>query len=187
MSEIQIALPSMHAGQLHVHRNRKRFTLLDAGRRWRKTTYTLTEQVVAALERRGEYIYGAPTYKQVRVPWNELKHANRSGHITFNESRMEATLPNGSLIHFVSLDNPDNARGLTAMGIVLDEYADIHPDAWNLVLSHMLADTGGWAIKAGTPKGRNHFYREFMAAQAGEAPDHVAFHAPTRGVKIVND
>ncbi len=187
MADIQIALPSMHPGQLYVHNHRRRFTLLDAGRRWRKTTYMLTEMVIAALEKRGEWIYGAPTYQQVMVPWRELHHANRSGHIQFNASRMEAVLPGGSLIHFVSLDDPDHARGFTADGIALDEYADIHPDAWPLVLSPMLADTGGWAIKGGTPKGRDHFYREFEAAKMGESPDHIAFHAPTRGVRIAND
>jgi len=84
MSDPTIALPSMHPGQLYVHRNRKRFTLLDAGRRWRKTTYMLTEMTIAALQKRGEWIIGAPTYQQVMVPWRELHHANRSGHINFN-------------------------------------------------------------------------------------------------------
>jgi Terminase RNaseH-like domain/Terminase large subunit, T4likevirus-type, N-terminal len=183
-----IALPRFHPGQQYVYDHRKRFTLLDAGRRWRKTTYTLSVEVLEALRRRGDYLYTAPTYKQVRVPWMELKNANRTGHISFNESRMEAILPNGSMLHFVSLDDPDNARGLTAMGIVIDEYADVSDAAWNLVLSPMLADTGGWAIKAGTPKGRNHFYREFTAATNGDlGPDYAAFCAPTRGVKIVGD
>jgi len=178
----------MHAGQRYVDAHSKRFTLLSAGRRWRKTTYMASKTVIRSLERRGEYIIGAPTYKQVRVPWGELHTANRSGHIKFNESRMEATMPNGSLIHFVSLDNPDNARGLTAMGVGIDEYGDVHPDAWSLVLAPMLVDTGGWALKIGTPKGRNHFYREFHAALSGDAgPEYAAFNAPTRGVKVVND
>jgi len=154
--------------------------VLSAGRRWRKTTLAMAIMVEAAV-RGGQYIWGAPTFDQVRVAWDETRHAV-GGHATFYQQRMEVKFPAGGVIHFRSLDDPDNARGHTADGVVIDECADVHERAWYEVLRPMLIDTGGWAWLIGTPRGRNWFYREFVAAQ--ERPDSAAFRAPTLGVAI---
>lgn len=85
---------------------------------------------------------------------------------------------------FRSLDDPDNARSKTAGGIVIDEAADVSEVAYVEVLLPMLMDTGGWLIAAGTPKGRNWFWRECMAAMQGDRPETVMFQAPSLGVRI---
>ena len=155
-------------------------TWLAAGRRWRKTTLCMSLMVEAALT--GEpIIWGAPTYDQVWTAWEETQHACR-GIATFNQSRMTATLGRGSML-FRSLDDPDNARSKTAGGIVIDEAADVSEVAYVEVLLPMLMDTGGWLIAVGTPKGRNWFWRECLAAQ-GDRPDSVLFQAPSLGVRI---
>ena len=59
---------------------------------------------------------------------------------------MTVTLPNAGRIVFRSLDNPDNARGHTADGVVIDEVGHIKPAAWYEVLRPMLIDTGGWGL-----------------------------------------
>jgi hypothetical protein len=41
---------------------------------------------------------------------------------------------------------------------VLDEFADMRPEAWYEVLRPSLSDRNGNALFIGTPKGRNHFY-----------------------------
>jgi len=154
--------------------------VLSAGRRWRKTTLAMALMIESAV-RGGQYLWCAPTFDQVRVAWDETRHAV-GGHVAFHQQRMEATFPLGGVIRFRSLDDPDNARGHTADGVVIDESADVNERAWYEVLRPMLIDTGGWAWLIGTPRGRNWFYREFMAAR--ERPDSVAFQAPTLGVAI---
>ena len=177
----RIRLPIPHAGQRHVLSHARRFNWLSAGRRWRKTTLAMSIVVEAAL-RGGTYIWGAPTYDQVRIGMNEVKRALSAAGI-MNLSRMTAELPQtGGTIIFRSLDNPDNVRGYTADGVVMDEAAFIKGDAWIEVLRPMLIDTGGWAWGIGTPKGRNWFHQEFSKAQ--DHDDYMAWQIPTRGVKM---
>lgn len=172
-----------HPGQRHVARERRRFTWLSAGRRWRKTTLFISLCVESAVTGT-PIVWGAPTYDQVFTAWEELRRAGR-GIIGFNQSRMEASIGRGAIL-FRSLDNPDNARSKTAGGIVLDEAGDLANSAWSEVLRPMLMDTNGWLLAGGTPKGRNWFWRECTAAARGDDPDSVFFHAPTVGAAIVD-
>jgi hypothetical protein len=104
----------------------------------------------------------------------------------FNQSRMTMSLGRGSVL-FRSLDDPDNVRSKTANGIVLDEAGDIDAIAWSEVLRPMLMDTNGWLLAIGSPKGRNWYWQEWKRAHDGDAPDGVAFQAPTLGVKITTN
>ncbi len=179
----RIKLPVPHAGQRHVLRHARRFNWLSAGRRWRKTTLAMSIVVEAAI-RGGTYIWGAPTYDQVRIGMAEVNRA-LGGVGVSNQSRMTADiLQTGGQIVFRSLDNPNNVRGYTADGVVMDEAAFIKGEAWLEVLRPMLIDTGGWAWGIGTPKGRNWFYDEFRKAQ--DHDDYMAWQIPTRGVKVVD-
>lgn len=175
----RIRLPYPHPGQQHVRLNRKRFTWLAAGRRWRKTTLFVSLMVEAAAEGM-PIVWGAPTYDQVFTAWEELQRAGR-GVIGFNQSRMTAILGRGSML-FRSLDDPENVRSKTAGGIVLDEVADIAEVAWVEVLRPMLMDTSGWLLAGGTPKGRNWFWRECVSAQ--NRADSAFFQAPSLGARI---
>lgn len=139
---------------------------------------------VEAAVRGREWIWGAPTYDQCRVAMDETMRA-ASGVFDFNASRMEAKAPSGGRIYYRSLDNPDNARGRTADGVVIDEAGDVAPEAWYEVLRPMLLDTKGDAWLIGTPKGLNWFYDEFENALKRE--DSMAWQAPTLGVKIDKD
>lgn len=131
----------------------------------------------------GEYVWGAPTFDQVRIAFREAQRA-AGGVAIFNQSQMLMTLPTGGQVFYRSLDDPDNARGLTANGVVMDECADIKPEAWYEVLRPMLIDTGGWSWGIGTPKGRNWFYIEHATAQSRE--DSAAWQVPTVGCEVVD-
>lgn len=128
-------------------------------------------------------IWGAPTYHQVRIGFDETYKA-AGGVANFNQSRMEIAFPTGGAILYRSLDDPDNARGETADGIVIDETADVKPAAWYEVLRPMLIDTGGWLWAIGTPKGRNWFFLEHTAALSRD--DSAAWQVPTVGCRIVD-
>ena len=177
-----IRLPEPHAGQKAVRRESKRHNWLSAGRRWRKTTLLTAITVEAALTG-GEYVWGAPTFDQVRIAFREAKRAAQ-GVADFNQSLMICTLPTGGKIYYRSLDDPDNARGLTANGVVIDECADVKPEAWYEVLRPMLIDTNGWSWGIGTPKGRNWFFTEHVNALSRN--DSMAWQVPTLGCEIVD-
>ena len=70
-------------------------------------------------------IWGAPVYDQARVAFDETRRA--VGDIaTPNLSRVTWDFPmTGGQIIFRSLDNPDNVRGHTADGVVIDEAAEL--------------------------------------------------------------
>lgn len=182
----RILVPRPHAGQLLVDAQARRFNILAAGRRWRKTTFTTFRRVLPCILNGKRAIWTAPTYDQVRVAWDELRHG-AEGVIGFNASRMEATFAQtGGRAFFRSLDNPDNARSLTADLLVMDECQDCKESAWYEVLLPMLMDTHGEAWLQGTPKGKNWFEREYAAATDPDRPlpDTMGWQVPTLGVEI---
>ncbi len=130
---------------------------------------------------RQAWLWGAPTYDQVRIAWEETQRAAASV-AEFRKSEMTAAFPGGGQIRYRSLDDPDNARGWTADGVVVDEAADVPEAAWYEVLRPMLLDTGGESWCIGTPKGQNWFWRECV--QAADRPDSRFWNAPTLGVEI---
>jgi hypothetical protein len=169
-----------HRGQRIVRQEARRFNWLAAGRRWRKTTLCMSIAIEEAL--RGKtIIWGAPVYDACRIGWAECLHALQ-GVGDKNASRLELALPNGGRILFRSLDDPDNARGHTADGVVIDEAAYCKPESWFEVLRPMLIDTGGWAWLIGSPNGRNWYWNEWLRAQ--DEPNSRAWRAPTRGYRI---
>ncbi len=180
----KIKLPYPHPGQRAVLKQAKRFNWLSAGRRWRKTTLGVMVAVENAIEGR-EIFWGAPTYDQVRLAWRETKRA-AGGVMEFTQMRMTAELPQtGGRIVYRSLDDPDNARGHTADGVVMDEVGDIKKDAWYEVLRPVLIDTGGFLWAVGTPKGRNWFWREHRNAL--DRGDSMSWQVPTVGCEVTDD
>lgn len=177
-----IKLPYPHLGQQAVRRHAKRFNILSAGRRWRKTTLLVSVAIEAAVAGK-RIMWGAPTFDQVRVAWGECQHS-AGGVATFKQSTMIMSLPNGGSIIFRSLDDPDNARSHTFDGLVVDEAGDVKEAAWYEVLRPMLIDTNGWAWLIGTPKGRNWFWREYIGA--ADRDDAMSWQIPTLGCKLAN-
>jgi hypothetical protein len=185
-----VRLPYPHPGQQAVLSNLKRFTWLCAGRRWRKTTLAMSVCVERALQGQ-RIIWGAPTHDQNMVCIGEVSEAIGelvgAGIMSSpNLSRKEVVFPSGGRIIFRSLDNPDNARGHTADGVVIDEGQDVtQPEAWHQVLRPMLIDTDGWALNIFTPKPGVWCVNEW--GYANEREDSIAFQAPTLGVTITPD
>lgn len=176
----QLLLPSPHAGQRAVRTTARRFNFLAAGRRWRKSTHAMAVAIEgAAVGQR--IVWGAPVFDQVRLVWDEACNA-AGGVASVNQTRMAMRFPSGGVIVFRSLDNPDNARGHAADGVVVDEAADVKEEAWYEVLRPMLIDTNGWAWILGTPKGRTWFWQEHERART--SPDSMAWQIPTLGCVI---
>ena len=133
-----------------------RFRVVVAGRRFGKTHLSIRELCYHARLPDKEVWYIAPTYKMARqIVWRKLK--NRLQDLNWitktNETELSITLRNGSVISLKGADNYDSLRGVGLDFIVLDEFADISPEAWFETLRPTLSDKQGRALFIGTPKG----------------------------------
>jgi hypothetical protein len=86
-----------------------------------------------------------------------------------NESSLTMRLINGSVISLKGAEKPNNLRGRALDFVVLDEFADMRPEAWYEVIRPSLSDRQGSALFIGTPKGRNHFYDLYTKGLDGDA------------------
>lgn len=139
-----------------VAKDATRFRVVVAGRRFGKTHLAIRELAYHARDPGRDVWYVAPTYKMARqIVWRKLK--NRLQDLNWisktNETELTIQLVNGSTISLKGADNYDSLRGVGLDFIVLDEFADIAPDAWYETLRPTLSDKQGRALFIGTPKG----------------------------------
>jgi hypothetical protein len=137
-----------------------RFRVACCGRRFGKTHLALREIAKFAAQPDQKIIYVAPTYRMAKnILWKKLRKKLTSINWVrkINETELTLELVNGSEIQLKGAENFDALRGTGNNFIVLDEVADMHPEAWYEVLRPTLSDTGGHALFLGTPKGMNHF------------------------------
>ena len=90
-----------------------------------------------------------------QIVWKKLKQKLQSLNWIekHNETELTIRLVNGSTVSLKGADNYDSLRGVGLDFIVLDEFADIDPDAWYETLRPTLSDKQGRALFIGTPKG----------------------------------
>ena len=147
--------------QSAIFHDTKRFRAVVAGRRFGKTFLSTTELLrVATTKANSNVWYVAPTYKAAKdIAWDMLTSTIPEGYIRKrNESDLSLRLINGSTISLKGAENFDSLRGRSLDFCVLDEFADMKPEAWFEVIRPSLSDRKGSALFIGTPKGRNHFY-----------------------------
>jgi hypothetical protein len=89
-------------------------------------------------------------FKKLRKKLQQLRWVRK-----INETNLSFELKNGSTISLKGADNYDSLRGVGLDFLVLDEFADIDPEAWFETLRPTLADKMGKALFIGTPKGMN--------------------------------
>lgn len=133
-----------------------RFRVVVAGRRFGKTHLSIRELAFHAKDPDKEVWYIAPTYKMARqIVWRKLKNKLQDLNwvVKTNETELTISLKNGSTISLKGADNYDSLRGVGLDFIVLDEFADIDPEAWYETLRPTLSDKQGKALFIGTPKG----------------------------------
>jgi hypothetical protein len=119
--------------------------------------------------------YVAPTYRQAKmIAWKKLKNKllDLRWVSKINETELSIELKNGSTISLKGADNYDSLRGVGLDYLVIDEFADIDPEAWYETLRPTLADKMGSALMIGTPKGLN--WAHDLYTMAIEYPDEWA-------------
>ncbi len=168
-----------------LHAAPGRFKVLVTHRRFGKTVFAVNELISGAKNcklREPRFAYLAPFHIQAKdVAWSYLKHYTaKIPDIAVNESELWVELPPrvehgsaaaGARIRLYGADNADRLRGLYFDGVVLDEYAQMHPRVWSEVVRPALADRQGWALFIGTPMGRNGFCDLFEGARDGFPDD----------------
>lgn len=186
--------------QSYIYHNNSRFRAVVAGRRFGKTflsvsellraaTGMMTQDELDALKKAGkkpEYVYNknvwyvAPTYKAAKeIAWDMLINLVPEEFIAKrNETELSLKLINGSIISLKGAEKPDNLRGRSLDFCVLDEFADMRPEAWFEVIRPSLSDRKGSALFIGTPKGRNHFY-DIWTNGADQQADWASFQFTT--------
>ena len=151
------------------HTRKERWSVLLCHRRAGKSFACIHELIIRALyttKHNPQYFYLAPFYSQAKnIAWQYLKEATQDFAIKVMDSELSVTLPNNAKIRLVGADNPDSIRGLYADGVILDEFADMRPSLWGSVVLPLLADRKGWAVLAGTIKGKNHLWKAYDRAE----------------------
>lgn len=148
------------------HGSTMRWIVLVLHRRAGKTTAILNHLQRDALRvPKSNYAFIAPTYKQAkRIAWDILKDISRGiPGMNWNESELTAIYPNGSKVFLAGSENVDAFRGIALWGGAQDESAQQPPNLFTEVISKALADHLGYWIWAGTPKGKNDFWRTYNA------------------------
>lgn len=163
MQTVRVVIPYEPRSQFYpLHQSTKRWGITVAHRRAGKTVACVNKLIRRALECRllePRMAYCAPTYSQAKdVAWSYLRRFTEViPNVSVHETELRVDLPTGARIRLYGLDNYDRLRGGYLDGVVLDEYGDSDPRAWQEVIRPALSDRQGWADFIGTPRGRNHF------------------------------
>ena len=162
---------ALSPAQKKVAQDNHRFRVVCAGRRFGKTYLAIRELCFHAREPDQDVLYVAPTFGQAKhIVWRQLK--NRLQSLNWikkvNETELTITLRNNSRIYLKGADAYDRLRGGQYNFIVIDEMADIVPEAWYETLRPTLSNTLGKALFIGTPKGLNHFYDLYQNSQTDQ-------------------
>ena len=167
---------SLHAKQLEIFNSKERFKVVAAVRRGGKSYLSAVILLLKGLEdvnrfgyplKNKEVWYVAPTFQQGKdIMWNLLLDIGQGVIKTIHKNTATLTLINGRTIQIKGSDRPDTLRGVAISYVVMDEYAFMKPEVWDLIISPTLADVEGDALFIGTPDGKNHFYQLWLDAHS---------------------
>ena len=165
---------SLHEKQREVFLSDARFKVVSAGRRSGKSYLSAVTLLIEAMKSENrfginlkgkEVWYVAPTFPQAKdIMWGMLKDLGEPIIQSTHENTATLTLVNGRTIKLKGSDRPDTLRGVSLAYVVMDEYASMKPEVWDMIIGPALSDTRGDALFIGTPDGKNHFYDLWVEA-----------------------
>ena len=175
--------------QQEVFSDKTRFKVVAAGRRCGKSRMAVVTLLIEGLRcpQGSAVLYVSPTMGQSRqIVWDLLLDLGRDIIQNSHVNNLDITLINGARIYVRGADRPDTLRGVSLTYAVLDEVADIKPEAWEQVIRASLSDKRGRALFIGTPKGRNWFYDTFKLGESGEDEDWKSWHFTTADNPLID-
>jgi len=178
--QIELVLPTLHAGQQQIVDEARRFNVLACGRRFGKTMLGIDLLIDKALD--GLPVgWFSPTYRMLGEVWKAVYDTTRPLHarVSIQEHRIE--LITGGVIDCWSLDAADSVRGRKYQRVVIDEAAMVAGlgDAWQAAIRPTLTDYQGDAFFLSTPKGINFFHECYSRGIDETQSDWQSWHAPT--------
>lgn len=152
--------------QIEVLNDPTRFKVLVWHRRARKTYTSIMELTRWCLAVKGVYWHIFPTYAEGKnAIWRDpnmlFSIIPEHSILKKNEQELVVYFKNGSILQIKGADKPDTLRGAGPIGMVLDEFATMKAEAWDVV-EPILRANKGWAWFVGTPKGKNHLYQKYL-------------------------
>lgn len=172
---------TLHARQEQIYVDDSRFKVVAAGRRFgksflaavlllveaSKTEKTRSDGVTIDLTLEEVYYVG-PTFDQSKkILWPVLNEIGHELIASKQEMMGVLTLINGRRISIKGSDRPDNLRGPGLSFVVMDEYAFMREEVWEIIIEPMLMRAEGGALFIGTPDGKNHFYELYQRGLPG--------------------
>ncbi len=174
-----IELPQKHPGQQYVYQHRKRYNVIQCGRRWGKTTFgeVIASEVAIENEPVGWF---APTYKYLDLVWAEIATMLKPILVLKNRQQMRMELVTGGTIDFWTMDSDDAGRGRKYKRVIIDEAGLVKNmlGIWQAAIRPTLTDLKGDAWFLGTPKGRREFHELFQRGEQGK-DNWASFRRPT--------
>jgi len=175
--------------QQEVYADKTRFKVVAAGRRCGKSRMAAISLLIEGLKcpPGSAVLYVSPTMGQSRqIIWDLLLDLGREVIQGSHVNNLDITLINGARIYVRGADRPDTLRGVSLTYAVLDEVADIKPEAWEQVIRASLSDKVGRCLMIGTPKGRNWFYDMWNLGQDGTDEDWKSWHFTTADNPLID-
>lgn len=175
--------------QQEVFKDKTRFKVVAAGRRCGKSRMAAVTLLIEGLKcpQGSAVLYVSPTMGQSRqIIWDLLLDLGREVIQGSHVNNLDITLINGARIYVRGADRPDTLRGVSLTYAVLDEVADIKPEAWEQVIRASLSDKRGRALFIGTPKGRNWFHDTFKLGESGDDEDWKSWHFTTADNPLID-
>ena len=176
---LRVVLPRPHAKQAEIEHHAAKRKVIVAGRRAGKTTLAAMTACHRARDGR-RVLLASPTQDQADQFWEKCKEwlgpLTDAGIVHKNETRRTMDFPNGGRIKAKTAHDADTLRGDYADFLVLDEFALMAPDAWDLVGAPMLLDNDGDAWFISTPRRKNHFHAMYVRALGDDTDRWHAWH-----------
>lgn len=174
-----------HPEHMRLINSPARFKVVPAGRRSGKTERAKRNLIIQALRESAEgkwmdyrYFAAAPTRDQAKqIWWLDLKAMIPKSLLggPIRESEMTIKLITGAEIVVVGLDRPQRMEGRSWNGGVIDEIANVKPEAWAENIRPALADRTGWCWLIGVPEGRGEYFEMYQYARSGVDPEWDGF------------
>ena len=126
-----------------------------------------------------QVLEAAPVFDQTSAFWRYCKRIAapliEDGLVHKNETDRTMEFGKGRIRSKTAWD-ADSLRGDYADLLILDEFSQMKPDAWNEVGAPMLLDNDGDAVFIGTPKRKNHFHSLYVRAVGDDTGRWRAWH-----------
>lgn len=172
---------TLHERQEQIYVDTSRFKVVAAGRRFGKSFLAAVLLLVEAARTSKirsdgvevdltleDVFYVGPTFDQSKkIIWPVLLELGKDLIASKQEMMGVVTLINGRRISIKGSDRPDNLRGTGLSFVVMDEYAFMREEVWELIIEPQLMRAEGGALFIGTPDGKNHFYKLYQRGLPG--------------------